>query len=125
MSLEMKVGQYVRIRDAKAAMKKEFDKSTERLTLAMEKLEGELLGALQASEATSVKTKAGTAYISTQSTATVQDRDEFTAWCEAKGHMGAMDIRANKKAIRELLDEGVEVPGVSYSERLTIGVRRG
>ena len=51
-------------------------------------------------------------------------REAFEEWADKTGNRGAIDIRANKKAIRELLDEGVNVPGVKYSERVTIGVRR-
>lgn len=123
-TLATKVEQFIKLRDHKTAAKKAFDQSMERINMAITKLEGEILAGLQEIGAKNVKTEAGTAYINTMSSATVKDREAFEAWAQSTGNTGAMDIRANKKAIRELLDEGVEVPGVNFSETITIGVRR-
>lgn len=123
-TLATKVDQFIKLRDHKAAAKKAFDQSMERINLAVEKLEGEILAALQEQGLKNVKTTAGTAYINTLASATVKDRDAFEEWCEVTGNRGAMDIRANKKAIRELMAEGNEIPGVQYTETITIGVRR-
>lgn len=123
-TLATKVEQFIKLRDHKAKAKKAFDQSMERINMAVEKLEGEILATLQENGMTNAKTESGTAYINTQSSASIADRDAFEKWCRETGNEGAMDIRANKKAIRELLDEGNEVPGVKFSERVTIGVRR-
>ena len=122
-TLAVKVEQFSKLRNHKTAAKKEFDKGMERINMALDKLEGEILGALQEQGLENARTELGTCYKITQSSATVKDREVFEAWADETGNRGAMDIRANKKAIRELLDDGVEVPGVTYSERLTIGVR--
>ena len=123
-TLDTKVRQFIKLRDHKTAAKKAFDQSMSRVNEAMTKLEGEILGTLQEQGLKNIKTEDGTAYQNTTATATVKDREAFEAWADETGNRGAMDIRANKKAIRELLDEGVEVPGVNYTERTTIGVRR-
>jgi hypothetical protein len=123
-TLATKIDQFIKLRDHKAAMKKKFDEETSRFTQALEILENEILAGLQAQGAKNMKTDAGTAYINTQASASVKDRPEFEKWCIETGNEAAMDIRANKKIIRELLNEGVDVPGVQYSERVTIGVRR-
>lgn len=123
-TLATKVEQFIKLRDYKAKAKKEFDNSMQRINEAVDKLEGEILATLQENGMKNAKTDFGTAYINTQSSATVADRDVFEEWCEVTGNRGAMDIRANKKAIRELLDDGEEVPGVRFTERVTIGVRR-
>jgi hypothetical protein len=125
MTLAQKVEKFITLRDHKTKAKKEFDKSMARVNQGLEVLEGSILAALQEQGLKNVKTDNGTAYMNTMSSATVKDRDIFEAWAKETGNSGAMDIRANKKAIRELLDEGIEeVPGVTYSERITIGVRR-
>jgi hypothetical protein len=124
-TLATKVEQFIKLRDHKTAAKKAFDESMQRVNQAIDKLEGEIMAALEAEGLKNAKSESGTAYLITQSSASVKDRDAFEEWAEETGNRGAMDIRANKKAIRELLDEGVEeIPGVSYSERVTIGVRR-
>ena len=123
-TLATKVDQFIKLRDHKAKAKKAFDQSMERINQAVEKLENEILAKLQEEGVKNFKTDAGTAYINTQSSATVKDRPAFEEWANSTGNTGAMDIRANKKAVRELLDEGEEIPGVVYNERVTIGVRR-
>lgn len=124
-TLETKVQQFIKLRDHKTAAKKAFDTSMKRVNQAVEKLEGEILAVLQEQGLKNIKTEDGTAYQNTLSTATVKDRDAFEKWADETGNRGAMDVRANKKAIRELLDGGVgEIPGVAYSERVTVGVRR-
>ena len=123
-TLATKVEQYIKLRDYKTKAKKAFDDSMKRINEGVEKLDAEILAALQEQGLQNVKTNSGTAYINTMSSATVKDRVAFEEWAQATGNTGAMDIRANKKAIRELLEEGESVPGVSYNERITIGVRR-
>lgn len=123
-TLATKVEQFIKLRDHKAKAKKAFDQSMERINQAVEKLEGDIQSALQEQGLKNIKTEWGTAYLNTQASATVKDREAFEEWAQATGHTGAMDIRANKKAIRELLDAGHEVPGVQFTERVTIGVRR-
>ena len=124
VTLAVKVQQYIKLREHKAKAKKAFDESMKRINEAIEKLDGEILGGLQDTGGNSLKTENGTAYINTQATATVKDRKAFEEWAGATGNMAAMDIRANKKVIREILDNGEEVPGVKFTERVTIGVRR-
>jgi predicted NACHT family NTPase len=123
-TLATKVEQFIKLRDHKTKAKKAFDQSMERINEAIDKLEGEILGGLQEQGLENARTKIGTAYILTQGSASIKDREAFESWCDATGNQGAMDIRANKAAIRELLADGEEVPGVKYTERVTIGVRR-
>lgn len=123
-TLATRVEQYIKLRDHKAKAKKAFDQSMERINQAIEKLDAEILGGLQEIGAQNIKTEFGTAYINTQASATVKDREAFEKYCSESGNNLAMDVRANKKIIRELLDDGEEVPGVQFTERTTIGVRR-
>ena len=122
--LSTKVEQFIKLRDHKTKAKKAFDDSMSRINEAIDKLEGEILAKLQEEGLQNAKSPVGTAYINKMASCTVNDRDAFEEWAEVTGNRGAMDIRANKKVIRELLAEGEEVPGVSFNERVTIGVRR-
>lgn len=124
-TMKEKIGQYVQLRDYKAEAKKQWDESMERVNAAMKKLEAEFLAHLQETEQESVRTKNGTVYKKTQSSCSVQDRDEFFQWANATGNEDAMDIRANKTNVRKLLNNGVVVPGVNYSQIIQVGVRRG
>ena len=122
MELPELIQKYVLIRDAKDAAKKLFDGETKRITDALVKLDGMILEAL--GDAESVKTEFGTAYTKKRSSASVKDRDEFFNWAVATGNLEAIDMKANAKIVRELLDEGVVVPGVKYSASTQVGVRR-
>lgn len=125
-TLATKVEQFIKLRDHKTAAKKAFDDSMQRINMAIEKLEGDILAGLDKDGLKNIKTDVGIAYKKTDSSATVKDRDAFEKWADATGHRGAMDIRANKKAIRELLESGDvdEVPGVKFTQSISIGVRR-
>lgn len=124
-TLQEKVQAYVKLRDYKTAAKKQFDKSMERVNQGMEKLESEILETFHEQGIKNVKTESGTAYLSSRSNVSVKDRDAFEKWADETGNRGAMDIKANAKAIRELLNEGVEeVPGVNYSETVKLNFRR-
>lgn len=124
LTLDVLVDKYVKIRDAKKLASDAFKKETERMTAALEKLEGLIQLKLNEQGADSIKTQFGTAFTKTRSAVSVKDREEFYQWAVANNQLGAIDMKANAKAVRELLGEGVEVPGVKYSESLQVGVRR-
>lgn len=124
MTLDQLVENYVKIRDAKAKAKKAFDKETGRMTQAMLKLEGMFTKQLDDLGVESVKCEHGTVFKKLRSSVSIADRDEFYEWAVANDQLGAIDMKANAKAVRELLQEGTQVPGVKYSEAYQIGVRR-
>ena len=124
MTLDQMVDMYVKIRDAKAEAKKAFDKETERMTQAMERLEGMFTQQLDSLGVEQFRSEHGTVYKTLRSSVSVKDRDEFYDWAVENGELGAIDMKANAKAVRELLQKGIEVPGVKYSESYKVGVRR-
>lgn len=124
MKIDDIIVKYIAIRDAKGAAKAAFDKETERMNLALAKLEGMIQQKLEEAGAESFKTEHGTAFTKRRSSVSVKDRDEFYGWAVATGNLGAIDMKANAKAVRELLHDGTEVPGVNYSESIQVGVRR-
>lgn len=124
MTLDQMIDNYVKIRDAKAEAKKAFDKETERMTQAMVKLEGMFSKQLEDLGVESFRSEHGTVFKKLRSSVSIADRDEFYQWAVDNGELGAIDMKANAKAVRELLQKGTQVPGVKYSESYQIGVRR-
>jgi hypothetical protein len=122
MELEVAIDNYVKIRDAKDGAKKAFDLETDRMKAALVKLEGIILAALNGAE--SVKTAHGTAFTKKRATCSVKDRDAFYEFALTTDNLGAIDMKANSKAVRELLEAGTIVPGVNFTETLVVGVRR-
>lgn len=122
LTLEQMVDNYVKIRDAKDNAKKAFTIETERMTAALVKLDGLILAKLEGAE--SIKTAFGTAYTKSRTSCSVKDREAFYKFALDTDNLGAIDMKANAKAVRELMQEGTVVPGVNYSETLVVGVRR-
>lgn len=122
LTLEQMIDNYVKIRDAKDNAKKAFTIETERMTAALVKLEGLILGALEGAE--SIKTQCGTAYTKSRTSCSVKDREAFYQFALDTDNLGVIDMKANAKAVRELNEAGTIVPGVNYSETLVVGVRR-
>ena len=125
VTTQQKIDQYIQLRDYKTAADKEFKESMTRVNEAMKKLEGELMLALDSKGATSQQGASGTVYIRTQTSASVKDRNEFLKFVFASKNLELLDVRANKKIVRELGEQGTAVPGVNYTEMKQIGVRRG
>lgn len=125
MNSEERIAMYVKLRDHKQAAKKEFDRGMERVNQAMEKLEADMMADMHQLGLKSLPTEAGTAYLKTTATASVKDRDAFLDWVLSNENYELLDVKANKTVVRELFNNGTDVPGVNYAEVETVGVRRG
>ena len=127
MTPEEMVRSYVRLRDHKKAANDEFKKSMTRVNEGMAKVEALLLKHFQDTGATSFACKGtGTAYIKTQESATVKDRDAFLKFILDNQLFDALDARANRPFVKQFMDErGQEVPGVKWSAIQQVGIRRG
>lgn len=123
--LDEVVDRYVKLRDRKKDLKTEFDKKTEAIDAAMEKLENFLLKTMSEQGVDSVKTGAGTAYISVKSSATVGDRDAFIQYIRDNDAWALLDVKANKTAVQEYRTEQDNLPpGVNWSEMRAVNIRR-
>ena len=125
MTAQDRIDQYVKLRDYKKQADAEFKKSMTRVNEALTKLEGELAKDLDDAGSDSLAGTSGTAYFRSQSSATVKDRDAFLQFVFQTKNLELLDVRANKKIVRELGAEGTAVPGVTYTEIRQVGVRRG
>jgi hypothetical protein len=116
---------YIKLRDHKRQCDEEYKKSMERVNLAMEKIEGELLTFLKENGSESLRCDSGTVYRKTQDSATVEDRQQFLDHVLQTGDFDALDVKANKTFIKTILEEGKQLPpGVKYTTMHTVGVRR-
>lgn len=123
--LEKRTAQFIALRDKMEALDKAHTLTMKPYREAKAKLEGLMMAHLDASNCDSVKTSAGTFYRSVQASATVADGNEFQRWVIGGGRWDIIDWRANKTAIKQLVDEtGMPPPGVNYSTHIALGVRR-
>lgn len=119
------VALYIKLRDTKKQKDDEHKKAVERVVAGMEKLEGLLLEHLQTSGASSLGCDSGTVYIKTETTATIEDKPAFTDWVKGQPDWSALDIKANKTAIKAMIDAKQPLPpGVKVTQILQVGVQR-
>jgi hypothetical protein len=119
------VGHYVRLRDKKAEHKAEYDAKVKKIDEALEKIEQKLLALFNESGMESVRTEAGTAYKSLQTSANVADRDAFFQFVKDNDAFELLEARVSKKAVEEFKAANEELPpGVNWNARFTVNIRR-
>lgn len=125
VDVEKRVGQYVMLRDLKASLAERHAEEMKPINDTMVMIEDELKGALQASNATNMKTGNGTVSLSQKDSTSAADINAFWTWVITQGQFDMLDKKPNLTAIREYVEaNGVPPPGVNYSTFLKIGVRR-
>lgn len=125
VDVEKRVGQYVKLRDLKAELKEKHESELKPITETMTMIEDELKGALNAMNATNMKTNEGTVSLTTKATASAADMAAFWTWVITQGQFDMLDKKPNVTAITEYVKaNGVAPPGVNYSTFQGIGVRR-
>ena len=125
VNIELRVGQYVALRDKLDGMKKEFDERKKPLQQAMDQIEGVLMQVLEESESESIKTKAGTCYATTRYTASLADADAFMKHVLATQKFDLLDRRANATAVKDYVKEhGSLPPGCNLNALKTVNIRR-
>jgi hypothetical protein len=126
MKLDELIGKYIKLRDRKALMEKGHKQSLVPINEMMEKIEAVLSTHLTKTGAQSSNTKAGTVYLKTQLSCTVEDRDAFLRFVMKNKKFSFIESKANKVAVREYLDaEQAPPPGVKVTQRVTVNVNRG
>ena len=125
MKINELVDKYVKLRDAKAAKKKEYDTELAKYDTAMEKIEAILLKHFEETGADSVKTEQGTAYRSSRTSATVADWDSFLGHVRHHDAWEMLEHRVNKKAVEEYKAANEDLPpGVNWKEEVVVNIRR-
>lgn len=115
---------YVKLRDEKASIAERHKAELDPYNGALERLETQLMDMLNAQGGDSIKTKSGTAYRSTATTAKVDDWPAFVTFVLDSGDTELLVRNVNKTRMTELLEAGQSVPGCSQSQVSRINVRR-
>ena len=122
---ELRVGQFVKLRDLKAEIKERHDAEMKPINDTMEMMKDEFKAVLNQNNATNIKTAAGTVSILNKASASASDLSAFWTWVITQGAFDMLDKKPNVTAITEYVKQhGVAPPGVNYSEYTDIGVRR-
>lgn len=117
---------YVKLRDARTALKREFDEKDNALKAKQERLEAEMLRFLQENNLDSVRTETGTFYRQEDITPTGSDWQLFYDWVAKNDAFDALERRIKKGFIKEYMEthEGGVPPGVSVYREYVVRVRR-
>lgn len=121
------VEKYIQLRDRKSAMKKEYEEKVQKLDLALDKIEGVLLGTFTTAGIDSIKTPFGTAYTAVRTSASVADRDTYFDWVFADPEQRKvfLEARANKTAVEQFKEVHGELPpGLNWREERVVNIRR-
>ena len=127
MKLDELVANYITLRDKKSQLKKRYDEKVAKVDAVMDKMEAIILKTFQDSGIDSARTDAGTAYISTRTSATVGSREEFLSWVlqDPDERSIFLENRVSKVAVEQFKAANDDLPpGINFRSEVTVGVRR-
>ena len=127
MKLDELVANYIKLRDKKSQIKKQYDEKVAKVDAVMDKMEAIILKTFQDSGIDSARTDAGTAYISTRTSATVGSREEFLSWVlqDPDERSIFLENRVSKVAVEQFKAANDDLPpGINFRSEVTVGVRR-
>lgn len=123
--MEKRVAQYVQVRDYIKKMDDEHEAKMKPSKDMLQKLAGIIHRFLEDNKLENLRTTAGSCYISTRWTATVQDADVFFKFVIDNEEFDLLERRASATAVRAYVDEHKSLPaGVNLNAIASVGVRR-
>jgi hypothetical protein len=123
--IEKRVEQYVALRDTVKAMEDAHEEEITKRKVLLEKLAGIIHQFMDAHKLENLRTAAGTCYISTRYTATVQDADAFMKFVIENKEFDLLERRASSTATRAYVVEHNILPaGVNLNALSSVRVQR-
>lgn len=119
------VARYIALRDKKAEIKAKYEAEVEAIDAAMNRVENYLLKLMTELGVESIRTSAGTPYVSRRTSATVADWDAFLGWVKSNGEWSMLERRANKTVVQSWRDEHNDLPpGLNWREERVVNIKR-
>lgn len=124
MNIDQAAELYIKLRQKKALLKKKHDAELAPINEKMGKIENAILAYFQKTGQTSAKTPHGTPYITTRTSATVDDREAFIPFVVANKAYEFLTNAVKKEAVEEYMKETGELPpGVKISSMQAVNFR--
>jgi len=126
----MKIGKvveiYIGLRNDLAEARSEFKNHEKVVKAEMLDLEMKILEAAEEMGVDSFKTPFGTAYQTTKTYTSLEDREALIKYVSDSGDFGVFTSHVAKNHILELMDEGLAPSsiGIQYSEERAINIRK-
>lgn len=125
MAMDFMAEKYRQLRERKDLIKERHSVELKPYTEAMNQLEAEMQRQLEAQNASSIKTAAGTVIRAVRRSITVADPEAFRQWAEANGQMGMYQNRVSPEAVEAYVEQGHQLPpGLKHTAMTTIQVRK-
>jgi hypothetical protein len=117
---------YLKIRDARAALSKDFDEKDKQLKAQLTTLENAMLAHLNATGSESVRTENATFFSQEEMTVSCQDWAALYKWIADNDAWDVLERRVKKTFVKEFAEahDGSLPPGVSAFREKQVRVRR-
>lgn len=124
--LEQLTATYIKIRDARAKLKQEYERNDAELEHQMLVIEQEMLEICKAIDANSIKTNAGTIIRSVKSRYWTNDWDSMHRFIKEHDAFSLLEKRLHQSHMKQFLEENPEIEpaGLNVEREYTVVVRR-
>lgn len=125
INLDSVVAKYVQLRNQKKALEDSISEQIDTINANLLKIESYLKTQMDAQGLTSVKSKHGTAFLTTSDYASVANWDETLNFIIANNSFDLLNKAINKTAVRAYIDTHKAVPpGVNYGTKIEVNIRK-
>ena len=125
MTIDQVIAAYVKLRDAKEALKKKQAAEMAPINDNLYKLGLWLQKTLQETGQTSAKTAAGTAFLQTDMSVAIEDWERILQFIQANDLWAMLERRVSKSVVTEYIESTKQVPpGVKITSEVSCHVRR-
>ncbi len=124
--LEQLTATYIRIRDARGQLKREYEQKDAELEQQLTLIEQEMLEVCKSVDANSIKTNAGTIIRSVKSRYWTNDWDSMYSFIEEHRAFALLEKRLHQTHMKQFLEENPDVQpaGLNVEREFTVVVRR-
>lgn len=125
VNVDTVIAAYVKLRDKRAELRKEYTDKDDELVGKMDKLEVYLLGQMKATGTTQLGSSHGTAYQQVVMKGNCSDWPSFWGFLADTGNFDMVEKRVSVKKVQEYYEQTGELPpGVNINPELKVIIRR-
>lgn len=125
MDYDKMVRVYIKMRDARTKLKREYDAEDQKIKDQMAVIEAAFLESLNESNTQSMKTASGTAYIAETTKASIADWGALAPWIRENDALEFLEQRIRASQVTAYLEEYKELPpGVNLYRERNVRIRK-
>jgi hypothetical protein len=125
VNLDAVVAKYVELRNKKKALEDSISEQIDEINANLTKLEAYLKVQMDGQGLTSVKSKHGTAFLTTSDYANVANWDDVLNFIITNNSFDLLNKAINKTAVRAYIDTHKAIPpGVNYGTKIEVSIRK-